>query len=44
LSPFWAVFFATVVIFLPQDVFMDHVMAILVFKHIQKFLKSYGIA
>ena len=44
LSPFWAVFFATVVIFLPQDIFMDHVMAILVFKHIQKFLKSYGIA
>ncbi len=41
LSPFWAVFFTTTLIFVPQDLFMDHVLAILVFKGVWKFLKRY---
>ncbi len=42
LSPFWAVFFATVLIFVPQDVFMDHVIAIVVFKYLHELLKQRG--
>ncbi len=42
LNPFWTVFFATVVIFIPQDIFMDHVIAIAVFKYIHELLKQKG--
>ncbi len=42
LNPFWATFFASVMIFVPQDIFMDHVFAIIVFKHVHKFLKERG--
>ncbi len=44
LSPFLAVFFASVLVFVPQDIFMDHVMAIAVFRYIYDFLKAYDIA
>ncbi len=42
LSGFWAIFFATVLIFVPQDLFMDHVLAIIVFKYIHNLLKEKG--
>jgi biotin transport system substrate-specific component len=42
LNPFWTVFFANVVIFIPQDIFMDHVIAIAVFKYIHELLKQRG--
>ncbi len=42
LSPFWAVFFATVVVFVPQDLFMDHVLAIVVFKYVHELLRQRG--
>ncbi len=40
LNPFWATFFASVLIFIPQDIFMDHIFAILVFKKIYRFLEG----
>ncbi len=42
LSPFWTVFFVSVVIFIPQDIFMDHVIAILVFRYLHELLKQRG--
>ncbi len=42
LNPFWAVFFAAVAVFIPQDLLMDHVLALIVFKYIYKLLKERG--
>ncbi len=42
LSPFWTVFFVTVVIFFPQDVLMDHVIAIVVFRYLHELLRQRG--
>lgn len=42
LSSFWTVFFVSVVIFIPQDIFMDHVIAILVFRYLHELLKQRG--
>jgi len=42
LSPFWAIFFATVIVFVPQDIFMDHVLAIIVFKYVHELLRQRG--
>ncbi len=42
LSPFWAVFFVSVMIFLPQDIFMDHVIAIIVFRYLHELLRQRG--
>ncbi len=42
LSPFWTVFLASVLIFVPQDLFMDHVLAILVFKYVHELLRQRG--
>ena len=42
LDPFWAVFFATVLVFVPQDLLMDHILALVVFKYIHRLLKERG--
>ena len=42
LEPFWAVFFATVLVFVPQDLMMDHVLALVVFKYVDRLLKERG--
>jgi biotin transport system substrate-specific component len=42
LDPFWAVFFATVLVFVPQDLLMDHILALVVFKYIHRLLKEKG--
>jgi biotin transport system substrate-specific component len=42
LDPFWAVFFATVVVFVPQDLLMDHILALVVFKYVHRLLKEKG--
>ncbi len=41
-SGFWAVFFATVLVFVPQDLFMDHVLALIVFKYVHSLLREKG--
>lgn len=42
LTPFWAVFFVSVMIFFPQDVLMDHVIAIIVFRYLHELLRQKG--
>ena len=42
LDPFWTVFFASVLIFVPQDIFMDHILAIAVFKYLHELLRQRG--
>jgi biotin transport system substrate-specific component len=42
LNPFWTVFFASVVVFVPQDLFVDHVLAVLVFRYVVTLLKEKG--
>ena len=44
LNPLLAVFFASVLVFVPQDIFMDHVIAIAVFRYVYDLLKAYDIA
>ncbi len=43
LSPFWMIFMSSVIIFVPQDYFMDHLLAVLVFAYIDKMLRERGI-
>jgi biotin transport system substrate-specific component len=43
-DPFWTVFFASVVIFLPQDFFVDHVLAVVAFAYLHDLLKQKGIS
>ncbi len=43
LSPFWMVFLASVVIFIPQDYFMDHVLAVIAFAYVDKMMRERGI-
>lgn len=43
LSPVLTVFIATVVIFLPQDFFIDHVLAVAAFSYVHQMLKERGI-
>jgi biotin transport system substrate-specific component len=43
LNPFWTIFAATVLIFVPQDFFVDHVIAIAVFAYLHELLKQKGI-
>ena len=38
------IFFATVLIFIPQDMFVDHVLAVLVYKYAEKLMKERGIS
>jgi biotin transport system substrate-specific component len=40
---FWTVFFTSAVIFLPQDFFVDHVLAVAAFAYLVKLLKQKGI-
>lgn len=42
LNPFWATFFASVLVFVPQDLFMDQIFAIFAFKKIYEFLRERG--
>ncbi len=43
LSPFWTVFFASVAIFIPQDFFVDHVLAVLAFAYVFDLMRQKGI-
>ena len=43
LNPFWTVFFASVIVFIPQDFFVDHVLAVITFAYILNLLKQRGI-
>lgn len=40
---FWTVFFASAVIFLPQDFFVDHVLAVITFVYLVNLLKQKGL-
>ncbi|WP_290597460.1 MULTISPECIES: biotin transporter BioY [unclassified Archaeoglobus] len=42
-DPFLIVFTATVLIFLPQDFFVDHLLAVLVYRYVHEMLKERGI-
>jgi len=42
LSKFWVILFSSVIIFIPQDIFMDHVLAVLVFKYVSEVLRQRG--
>ncbi len=42
-SPEFLLLFSTVLIFLPQDFFVDHLLAVLVFKYIHEMLKERGV-
>ena len=42
-SVFMLLFFSTVLIFLPQDFFVDHLLAVLVFKYVWEMLKERGV-
>lgn len=42
-DPFLIVFTATVLIFLPQDFFVDHLLAVLVYSYLFRMLKERGI-
>ncbi len=42
LNRFWTVLFASVLIFVPQDIFMDHVLAIIAFKYIEEVMRQRG--
>ncbi len=41
-NSFWSVFFMSVLVFVPQDLFMDHVIALIVFKYIYDVLRERG--
>ncbi|AEA46286.1 biotin transporter BioY [Archaeoglobus veneficus] len=43
LSPYWTVFFASVAIFIPQDFFVDHVLAVLAFAYVFDLMRQKGI-
>jgi len=43
-SRFWTVFIASVLIFLPQDIFMDQLIGILLAKGISSFLQQKGLS
>jgi len=42
MDEFWAVFFATVVVFVPQDLLMDHTLSLIVFRYVQRILRERG--
>lgn len=42
-SPAMIIFAATVLIFLPQDFLMDHLLAVLVFKYVHRMLRERGV-
>jgi len=42
-SPVMVVFATTVLLFIPQDFFVDHFLAVLVFKYIHRMLKERGV-
>lgn len=42
-SPAMVIFAATVLIFIPQDFFVDHLLAVLVFKYVYRMLKERGV-
>lgn len=41
-SPF-VILFATVLIFIPQDMFVDHLLAVVVFRYVERLIKERGI-
>ena len=43
LDPFWSVFTASIVIFVPQDFFIDHVLAVSVYGYLAELIKQKGI-
>jgi len=43
LSTFWMIFLASVAIFIPQDFFMDHVLAVLTFAYVDRLMRERGI-
>ena len=43
LNPFWSVFVASVIIFIPQDFFVDHLIAVSVYAYVVDLLKQKGI-
>ncbi len=43
LPTFWMLFLSAVVIFIPQDYFMDHILAVLVFAYVDRLMKERGI-
>ncbi len=43
LSTFSMIFLASVVIFIPQDYFMDHVLAVLAFAYVDRLMRERGI-
>ncbi|ADC65784.1 BioY protein [Ferroglobus placidus DSM 10642] len=42
-SPAVLLFFSTVLIFIPQDFFVDHLLAVLVFKYVWEMLRERGV-
>ncbi|AAB90071.1 MULTISPECIES: biotin transporter BioY [Archaeoglobus] len=42
-SPTMVIFAATVLIFLPQDFFVDHLLAVLVFRYVHRMLNERGV-
>jgi len=42
-SPYWTIFFTSVVIFIPQDFFIDHVLAVLAFAYVFDLMRQKGI-
>lgn len=43
LNPFWSVFVASVIIFIPQDFFVDHTIAISAYSYLAELLRQRGI-
>jgi biotin transport system substrate-specific component len=43
LDPFWTVFVATTIIFMPQDFFVDHIIAISAYAYIRDLLHQKGL-
>jgi len=43
LDPFWSVFFSSVLIFIPQDFFVDHVLAVLAFRYTAELIRERGL-
>lgn len=42
-DPFLIVFTATVLVFLPQDLFVDHLLAVLVYRYVHNMIKQRGV-
>ena len=43
LSPYWTIFFASVAMFIPQDFFIDHVLAVIAFAYVFDLIRQRGV-